>query len=488
MASTSKKMILESQYRVLFYLAEGTYGTVKLASHLRTDALVAIKMVEITKKNMKVILAEREILKSLNHPNIIRLFQVLETSSHVNFVLEYAPGGSLLDLIQEHGQLHEEEAKRIFGQVVAAVKHCHNHNIVHRDIKPGNVLRDLEGNVKLTDFGVAIRCRPGRLLSRQCGTKGFWAPEMVLGVPYDGRKTDVWSLGVLLYFITTGDHPFAGSTFSEYSKGITTGTYRIPPSFSVNLENIIHQIMTVAPEKRPAIDDIESHPWVRKCDVTIPTDTFPDYTIVDMLCGMGFDVNKTLESLQQKKFDENMGTYLLLKDQVSKGIKYPPSPSPNPVDLCPTPPPSPEHISTSALTPKRRASEPNFGLLHIRPSGQQGPVSNTLSGHKLARSVSMPPIALHFPEKSIIPSCALHTEAVTSPSVCNTILEVETCLPPAEDIDVGTSPPPLRTGFFRRLRNRLRNCLSRLCCLPRAPETETQHRFSKKVAPLKETR
>ncbi|NP_001371146.1 uncharacterized protein LOC626858 isoform X1 [Mus musculus] len=485
MASNSKKKRLGSQYRVLFYLGEGTFGTVVLASHLKTEALVAIKMVEISKETLKVIQTEREILATLKHPNIICLFQVLITSSHVNFVLEYASGGNLFDLIQEHGPLQEEEAKHIFGQLVASLKYCHNLNIVHRDIKPQNVLLDEERNVKLTDFGLAIKCSPGRLLSRKCGTRRFWAPEILLGEPYDSRKTDVWSLGVLLFFITTGDHPFAGRTLIEFEKRLTTGTYRIPPYMSVKLENLIHQILTVPPEKRPSIEDIEKHPWVRKCDVTVRTDSFPDYTIIEMLCGMGFDANKILESLQKKKFDENMGTYLLLKEQVGKGIEYTPTPSPKPADLCPAPPPSPAH--TSGLPQKRRASEPNFGLVHIWPSGQQGPPALTRSGHKLARSDSMPPIALYFPEKkSTTPSCAIYTGAVVAPWISNTLLEDDTYLPPAEDVTMETSSPTLKIGFFRRLLNRLRNCLSRLCCISRAPETNTQRRSSKKVAPLKE--
>ncbi|NP_001371145.1 uncharacterized protein LOC382395 isoform X1 [Mus musculus] len=484
MASNSKKKSLESQYRVLFYLGEGTFGTVKLALHLKTEALVAVKMIEVNEKTLKAILVEQEILATLNHPNIIRLFQVILTPGCVNFILEYASGGNLFDLIQEHGPLQEEEAKHIFGQLVASVKYCHNLNIVHRDIKPQNVLLDEERNVKLTDFGLAIKCNPGRLLSRKCGTKRFWAPEILLGEPYDSRKTDVWSLGVLLFFITTGDYPFAGSTLIEFEQKLTTGSYCIPPYISVKLENLIHQILTVPPEKRPSIEDIEKHPWVTKCDVTVPTDSFPDYTIIEMLCGMGFEANKILESLQKKKFDENMGTYLLLKEQVGKGIEYTPTPSPKPVDLCPAPPPSPAH--TSGLPQKRRASEPNFGLVCIWPSGQQRPAALPLSGQKLTRSDSMPPIALYFPEKkSTTPSCAIYTGAVAAPWISDILLEDETSLPPEEDVTMETSPPK-KIGFFRRLRNRLRNCLSRLCCIPRAPETNTQRRSSKKVAPLKE--
>ncbi|XP_028617176.1 putative sperm motility kinase W, partial [Grammomys surdaster] len=280
MASNSEKENLGSQYRVLLHLGEGGFGTVKLAWHLKTNALVAIKMVQITKKNISIILSERAILETLNHPNIIRLFQVIITSSHIYFVMEYAPGGSLFELIQEKGPLQEEEAKTIFGEIVAATKYCHNLGIIHRDIKPQNVLIDAEGTVKLTDFGLSIKRRPGSLLKRKCGTKEFYAPELVLGELYDGRKTDVWSLGVLLYFVTTGYYPFTGSTRKQMENKIIMGTYKIPSNFSAQLENLIHQLFTVSPEMRPSIEDIERHPWIRKCDINIPTDKYPDSNII----------------------------------------------------------------------------------------------------------------------------------------------------------------------------------------------------------------
>lgn len=147
----------------------------------------------------------------------------------------------------------------MFGQIVSAVKYCHNLDIIHGDIKPDNVLIDEKGNMKLTDFGLAIKISPGTLLVQRRGTKNFWAPELMLGEPYDGRKTDVWSLGVLLYFITTGYYPFSGITFQVIKSKVTTGTYRIPSYFSAQLENLIYQILIVPPEKRPYIEDIERH-------------------------------------------------------------------------------------------------------------------------------------------------------------------------------------------------------------------------------------
>ncbi|XP_021053334.1 LOW QUALITY PROTEIN: putative sperm motility kinase W [Mus pahari] len=500
MDSNSKKTDMESQYEVLLTLGQGSFGTVKLACHLKTEALVAIKMVELSKKNLKWIRAEIATLEKLRHPNIICLFQVLVTSRHVNIITEYIPGGNLLDIIKEDGPMHEEEASRIFGQVVSAVKYCHNQDIVHQDIKAQTILRDEEGNIKIIDFGLAITCRSGTLLTRRCGTKTCFAPELVLWEPYDGKKADVWSLGMLLYFITTGHYPFSGSTMKEMEEKIATGTYDIPTHVSGQLENLIHQILTVPPEMRPSIEDIERHPWVTKTEVNNPAVTDPDYNIIEMLCAMGFDANKILESLQRKKYNESMGAYLILKAQVDRGLENTSTIYAKPVDWCPTPPPSPRaHPSISGLPLKRRASEPNFSLLRIQPSGEHGPITLALSGHQVARSVSMPPIALHYPEKKgNRSSFALYPGAVAAPSVCSSILEKESPVPPDQECDVGvhfgstytnkcdteTPSPPQKISRFRRMCKRIRACLSHLCCIPRAPRTKKKRTSSKKVAPL----
>lgn len=487
MASKSNKKDMGSQYKVLFTLGHGSFGTVKLASHLKTEALVAIKTVELNKKTARSVLAEIAMLETLQHPNIICLFQVLVTSRHVNFITEYIPGGNLFEIIKEDGPMQEEEAKKIFGQVVSAIKYCHSLDIIHQDIKPQNVLIDDMGNAKLIDFGLAIKYRSGTLLKHRCGTKSCFAPELVLQEPYDGKKADIWSLGVLLYFITIGCFPFTGSTMREMEVKIAMGIYDIPNHISGQLENLIHQIFTVAPEMRPSIEDVDEHPWIIKSEIKKPTLADPDYSIIDVLCDMGFDANEVLDSLRRKKYNESMGAYLILKAQVDKGLEHASTISTNPVDRCPTPPPSPAHPSLSGLPLKKRASEPNFSLLHIQLSGVPRPLVPALSGHKVARCVSMPPIALHcHKKKGSTPSWVLHSGAVAAPSVCNSISEDDFPVPPDEECGMETSSPPQKIGRFKRMSKRIGACLSRLCCFRRAPHTEKKHTSSKKVAPLKE--
>jgi MAP/microtubule affinity-regulating kinase len=156
---------------------------------------------------MKRILSEISIFKTLHHPNIICLYQVLLTSKHVHLVTEFAPGGTLFDMIMDDGPLRKEEATKIFRQIVSAIKYCHNFDIIHKDIKPQNIMEDEDGLMKLIDFGLATKQTPGTLLHMKCRTKCYAAPEIFLGEPYDGKKADVWSMGVLLCFITTGYYP-----------------------------------------------------------------------------------------------------------------------------------------------------------------------------------------------------------------------------------------------------------------------------------------
>lgn len=117
-----------------------------------------------------------------------------------------------MQMVKDKGRLQEVEAKRIFGQILAAVRYCHNLDIVHRDLKPQNILLHAEGNVKVIDFGLAAKTRSGTKLNRRCGTKAFNAPELVQREPYDGRKADRWSLGVLLFYITPATFPSKGKT------------------------------------------------------------------------------------------------------------------------------------------------------------------------------------------------------------------------------------------------------------------------------------
>ncbi|CAH6884927.1 putative sperm motility kinase W [Phodopus roborovskii] len=473
MACLLRNDSLKRQYKIKCNIGHGAFGYVKLAQHRFTGAQVAIKSIENIKKHIRIITAEMATLQSLQHPNIIRLFQIITTQKHCYFVTEYAPGGNLFQLIKKGGRLQEVRAQKLFGQLVSAIRYCHQIDIVHRDLKPQNILIDAEGNVKVADFGLARRCRAGTVLQGRCGTNIFNAPELVLREGYDGKKADVWSLGVVLYFITIGYHPFKGSTLKETEGNIIQGSYFVPAHVSAQLENLIHQLLTIAPEKRPSIEDVEQHPWVIKCEENIPGNTYPDPKVLDILIDLGFNINDILESLQKRKYDEMMGTYLIIEEQVRKGVWLDCTTLPKPEYTDPTPPPTPVPCL------KRRASEPIFGFLPSQPLQQNQPDILTLLERKLARSASLPQCC---PQRKIPPcSCAPLYKPGAHPCISSSIPEEIMSLPPKLDFDMEAISPPQNTGCFKRLHRRIRTCLS-CCCLPRSSETQPPPMFNR-VAP-----
>ncbi|XP_029420973.1 sperm motility kinase X-like [Nannospalax galili] len=139
-------------------------------------------------------------MKMLQHPNIIKLYQVINTVENVYLVLEYAGGGELKSYVEKLGHV-EEETRRLFLELAWAILFCHQNGIAHHDLKPENILLDGQGHIKLGDFGLGRKLHPGERVKGYYGTFGYCAPEVFTLQQYDGLAADIWSLGVVLYFI-----------------------------------------------------------------------------------------------------------------------------------------------------------------------------------------------------------------------------------------------------------------------------------------------
>lgn len=258
-------------------LGRGATGRVLLATHQTTGQKAAVKVVsksELHDDDHKKSTddaglpygIEREIIimKLLTHPNVLRLYDVWETSKALYLVLEYVEGGELFDLLVERGPLQEIEAIKYFRQIILGTAYCHALGICHRDLKPENLLLDASLNVKLADFGMAALESGGKLLETSCGSPHYAAPEIVSGLKYHGAASDVWSCGVILFALLTGRLPFDDENIRNLLLKVQAGNFEMPNEISDDAKDLIDQMLTVDPSQRIPTEKILSHPLLNK--------------------------------------------------------------------------------------------------------------------------------------------------------------------------------------------------------------------------------
>ncbi|KAJ5772427.1 hypothetical protein N7520_002956 [Penicillium odoratum] len=271
-------------------LGKGATGRVRLAKHAVTGQTAAIKIV--SKKSAAMVQSEsiaamdrnasnfsgfsnsrhmpcgieREvvIMKLIEHQNVISLYDVWENRGELYLVLEYVEGGELFDYVSQNGPLPEEEAVRLFRQIIAGLGYCHRFNICHRDLKPENILLDANHNVKLADFGMAALQPAGHWLNTSCGSPHYAAPEIIYGKKYRGDRADMWSCGIILYALLTGYLPFDGGDLPNTLRLVKRGDYAIPEELSDEAANLITRILQKRPEDRISMAEVWTHPLLTK--------------------------------------------------------------------------------------------------------------------------------------------------------------------------------------------------------------------------------
>ncbi|CAG8434475.1 7364_t:CDS:2 [Scutellospora calospora] len=261
---------LIGHYAVLKLIGTGSFSEVKLAIDLKNCREVAIKMISL--KGMQ----DNECLRT----GVSREVEILETPTHLCLVLEYVPGGELFDYVNDYYEkITEDEVKHIFLQLVNIIIYLHESNIVHRDLKLENILLDsTKKRIKLTDFGLARFIKPNSpLLTTRCGSEEYAAPELISAPSYDGRKTDTWSLGIILYALLVGYLPFnqeVGQTRKQFFSKIVRADFKFPKQnvggkrgmISESAKDLVKKILQTMPERRPSLEEIKKHPWLN--DVT----------------------------------------------------------------------------------------------------------------------------------------------------------------------------------------------------------------------------
>uniref|UniRef100_A0AAQ6AIE6 non-specific serine/threonine protein kinase n=1 Tax=Amphiprion ocellaris TaxID=80972 RepID=A0AAQ6AIE6_AMPOC len=359
-------------YRLLKTIGKGNFAKVKLARHILTGREV--------RSQRHWLFREVRIMKILNHPNIVKLFEVIETERTLYLVMEYASGGEVFDYLVAHGRMKEKEARAKFRQVpsflplqcsgftpllpiVSAVQYCHQKHIVHRDLKAENLLLDADMNIKIADFGFSNEFTLGNKLDTFCGSPPYAAPELFQGKKYDGPEVDVWSLGVILYTLVSGSLPFDGQNLKELRERVLRGKYRIPFYMSTDCENLLKRFLVLNPAKRGTLEQIMKDRWINAGfeedelkPYTEPELDITDQKRIDVMVGMGYNLEEIQDSLAKMKYDEITATYLLLGRKASE------------------------------LEPSESASSSNLSLAKPRPNSE---VNGQSPSHlKVQRSVS----------------------------------------------------------------------------------------------------
>ncbi|CAN9497637.1 unnamed protein product [Ophioblennius macclurei] len=318
-------------YEIIRTLGKGNFAVVKLAKHKVTKTQVAIKIIDKTRlnpSNLEKIYREVQIMKLLNHPHIIKLYQVMETKDMLYIVTEYAKNGEMFDHLTSNGRMSEDEARKKFWQILTAVDYCHRHHIVHRDLKTENLLLDANMNIKLADFGFGNFYNAGDPLSTWCGSPPYAAPEVFEGKEYEGPQLDIWSLGVVLYVLVCGSLPFDGPSLPALRQRVTEGRFRIPFFMSQDCENLIRKMLVVDPAKRITVAQIKQHRWML-ADPTAARQTLShslteynsnlgDYSepVLGIMNTLGIDRQRTIESLQSSSYNHFSAIYYLLLERV----------------------------------------------------------------------------------------------------------------------------------------------------------------------------
>ena len=312
---------IEEEYHFMKVLGAGAFGEVRLAQHISSHAsnpnnggaLRAIKCIprrelESSKKRHQMLLNEYSILKQIDNPHIIKIFELWKDDVYYYIITEYLEGGELYKTISKRERFTEKDWAMLIKQILLALNYCHKGGIVHRDLKPENILFESntnDSNVKLVDFGFAEIYNPDKGMKDVLGTPLFIAPEILSEKKYN-NAVDIWSLGVITYFLICGYPAFDGSTREELFKSIKSGKYSFPGKIwtlvSEEWKEFISKWLTVDQKKRPSAEKLLDEKWITKS----PSSQIDEEVVISSL-------NNLSDYARHNKFQQGVVHFLTYK-------------------------------------------------------------------------------------------------------------------------------------------------------------------------------
>lgn len=280
-------------YRLTNVIGSGAFGSVWECQHMKTKEMFACKIVDLKMclegDALPHFRNELVIHSKIRHPGITQLRDVILDNNKVYIFLELCQGGALKNVVEEEGGLSESTARVYFAQIMSALAYLHDLNVAHRDIKLDNVLVTSDNTAKLSDFGLSRQAGESNEMKTTCGTLLYAAPEIILELPYNGMKVDIWSAGVVLYTMVANHFPWATpddmpveQLMKETAHQITSGEFDMPDGVSFELQNLLCNMLEQDPEARPTASEILEHPWLEGEDGTaVGVDTEPDQALVE---------------------------------------------------------------------------------------------------------------------------------------------------------------------------------------------------------------
>jgi len=319
-------------------IGEGSFSKVRVGTHILTNEKVAMKIIDKSKiednADIERITREIQILKLIDHPNIIRLYEIIDTPRHIYIVQEFLPNGELFDYIVSHGRLSEPVACKYLCHLFAGLQYLHDHRVIHRDLKPENALLDASYNLKIIDFGLSNIARGDASdinMETACGSPAYASPEMIEGKTYSGSSSDTWSCGIVLYTMLCGCLPFEASTTQGLYVKILSGNFPTPDYLSMGARDVLRQMLCVNPLHRAKIRELVRHPWViknwtvangGKCPPILTERTniskALDFRLLLNMKRIQFDPAYVIKSLFNGKHNSATATYTLMAEKIAR--------------------------------------------------------------------------------------------------------------------------------------------------------------------------